>query len=70
MSTPAANKSTQQQRRRGQQPPADYIVTSAKGHQILVRRPDGRRLRVRPSGRLLATGGVKSGQSYLHVPAA
>jgi hypothetical protein len=60
---------TQQQRRRIQTPPEGYIVSSAKGHQLLVRRPDGRPMRTRPSGRLVATDRVKSVQSYLHIPA-
>ncbi len=68
MSTPTTNKPPRQ--RRLQPPPAGYIVTSAKGHQILVRRPDGRRMRVRPSGPPVPGNRVESGQSYLHIPAA
>jgi hypothetical protein len=60
---------TQQQRRRNQAPPAGYIVTTATGHQLLVRRPDGRPTRIRPSGRLVGTDRVESVQSYLHIPA-
>ena len=70
MSTPRTKTPTQQQRRRTQTPPAGYIITSAKGHQLLVRRPDGRPMRTRPSGRLIATDRVESVQSYLHIPAA
>jgi hypothetical protein len=69
MNTVGRKTLTQQQRRRTQTPPASDIVISAKGHQLLVRRPDGRPMRVRPSGRLLATDRVESVQSYLHIPA-
>jgi hypothetical protein len=69
MSTLGTKSLTQQQRRRTQTPPAGYIVTSAKGHQLLVRRPDGRPMRTRPSGRRVATDRVESVQSYLHIPA-
>ena len=70
MSTAGTKTSTQQQRRRTQTPPAGYIVSSARGHELLVRRPDGRPMRTRPSGRLIATDRVESVQSYLHIPAA
>ena len=66
----ATNTLTQRQSRRVKKPPAGYIVTTAHGHQLLVRRPDGRPTRVRPSGRLTATDLLESGQSYLHIPAA
>ena len=69
MNTVATNKPTHQQRRR-QAPPSGYIVTTPRGHELLVRRPDGRPMRIRPNGRLVAKGHVESGQSYLHVPAA
>ena len=69
MKTPGTKTSTQQQRRRTQPPATGYLVTSARGHQLLVRRPDGRPMRIRPSGRLVATDRVNSVQSYLHVPA-
>ena len=68
MNTPETKTSTKQ-RRRVQTPPAGYVVSSAKGHQLLVRRPDGRPTRTRPSGRLIATDRVESVQSYLHIPA-
>jgi hypothetical protein len=70
MTTPRTNTLTQQQRRRIQTPPAGYTVTSAKGRQVLVRRPDRRPMRVRPSGRVVEIDRVESVQSYLHVPAA
>ena len=60
---------TQQQRRGTQTPPAGYIVISDKGHELLARRPDGRPMRIQPSGRLVATDRVESVQSYLHIPA-
>jgi hypothetical protein len=69
MNTPGTKTSIQQQRSRIQTPPAGYIVSSAKGHQLLVRRPDGRPMRIRPSGRLVATDRVERVQSYLHIPA-
>ncbi len=70
MNPPGTKTSTQQQRSRTQTPPAGYIVTSPRGHQLLVRRPDGRPMRTRPSGRLVATDRIESVQSYLHIPAA
>jgi hypothetical protein len=68
MNTLGSKTSTRQQRGRIQTPPVGYIVTSAKGHQLLVRRPDGRPMRTRPSGRLVATDRVERVQSYLHIP--
>jgi hypothetical protein len=70
MSTPATNTLTQPQRPRTQTLPADYTVITPKGHQLRVRRPDGRPTRVRPSGRLLETDRVAGVQSYLHIPVA
>jgi hypothetical protein len=69
MNTPGTKTLTQQKRRRTPTAPAGYIVISANGHQLLVRRPDGRPMRIRPSGRLVATDRVESVQSYLHIPA-
>jgi hypothetical protein len=69
MSTLRIKTPTQQERRRNQTPPAGYIVNSPRGHQLLVRRPDGQPMRTRPSGRLLATHRIESVQSYLHIPA-
>lgn len=69
MNTPVTKTSNKQQRSRIQPPPSGYIVTGAKGHQLLVRRPDGRPTRIRPSGRLVASDRVESVQSYLHIPA-
>jgi hypothetical protein len=69
MNTLGTKTLTQQQRRPVQTPAAGSIVVSAKGHQLLVRRPDGRPMRIRPSGRLVVTDRVESVQSYLHVPA-
>jgi hypothetical protein len=70
MNTVGTKTSTQKQRRSARRtPPAGYIVASARGHELLVRRPDGRPMRTRPSGRLVATGRVESVQSYLHIPA-
>ena len=68
MSSSGTN-TTEQQRRPTETPPAGYIVSSEKGHRLLVRRPDGRPMRTRPSGRLVATDRVERVQSYLHIPA-
>jgi hypothetical protein len=70
MSTPGKSALTQQRSRRIQAPPAGYIITTARGHQLLVRRPDGRPTRVRPSERFAATDRVESTHAYLHIPAA
>jgi hypothetical protein len=56
-----------QQQRRIQALPASYTIISAQGHKLLVRRPDGRPMRVRPSGRIVTADRVKSVQSYLQV---
>jgi hypothetical protein len=40
---------------------------SGAGWAPIVRRPDGRLLRVRSSGRLVLTSPVQSVQGYLHV---
>ena len=69
MNTLGGKSLNQQQRRSTQTPPAGYIVTSAKGHQLVVRRPDRRPMRIRPSGRLVAADRVESVRSYLHIPA-
>src|ERR1700690_2768020 len=69
MNTVGSKTLKQQRRRRPPPAPAAYIVSSAKGHQLLVRRPDGRPMRTRPSGSLVATDRVESVQSYLHIPA-
>jgi hypothetical protein len=69
MTTLATKTLTQQQRRRIQTLPAGYIVISARGHRLLVRRPDGRPMRIRPSGSLVATDRIENVQSYLHIPA-
>lgn len=70
MSTPRTNASLRVERDRTQRPDAGYVVTSSRGHRILVRRPDGRPIRTRPSGGRLAANRVAATQSYLHVPAA
>jgi hypothetical protein len=70
MNTPGAKTLTQRQRSRTRTPPAGYIVASSKGHELLVRRPDGRPIRIRPSESLVTTDRVESVQSYLHIPPA
>jgi hypothetical protein len=69
--SPRRNPSTtQRQGRRIETPARSYTVTGPRGHRLLVRRPDGRPMRVRPSGSLLEAGRIASIQSYLHVPAS
>jgi hypothetical protein len=58
---------TQQQSRRIQTLPKGHTVISAQTHKLIVRRPDGRLARIRPSGRLVAANPVESVQSYLHL---
>jgi len=47
--------------------PADHEVLSVRGGAPLVRSPDGQLLRMRPSGRLVATIPVERVRSYLQV---
>ena len=70
MSTPATNVSARRQRQGIRPPATGYIVTSARGHPMLVRRPDARPLLTRPIGRRVDTDRVESVQSYLRIPAA
>ncbi len=70
MSTPPTKAPSRPQSRPVPQSPRSYTVTDANGHRLLVRRPDGRPLRVRPSGSLVEADRIQSVQSYLHVPAA
>jgi hypothetical protein len=67
MNSPDKRRLTSQQSRRIQALPDGYTVLSAQGQKLIVRRPDGRRARIRPSGRLIATDLVESVQFYLHV---
>ncbi len=47
--------------------PEGHTVISPNVDRLIVRGPDGRLSRVRPSGRLVAEALVESVQSYLHV---
>lgn len=58
---------TPRQIKRIQELPQDHTLVSGPGWAPIVRRPDGRLLRVRSSGRLVLTSPVKSVQGYLHV---
>jgi hypothetical protein len=50
--------------------PDDHELISVRGRVPLVRRADGRLLRIRPNGRLVATIPVEHVRSYLHVRAS
>lgn len=58
---------TDQQSRRIQTLGQGHTIISSHGHRLIVRRPDGRLTRIRPSGRVVAAGRVQSVQSYLQV---
>ncbi len=47
--------------------PDGHTVISPNADRLIVRAPDGRLSRVRPSGRLVAEALVESVQSYLQV---
>jgi hypothetical protein len=47
--------------------PEGHKVVSTRHGTPIVRRPDGRLLRVQPDGRLAATISVERVQSYLHI---
>ncbi len=47
--------------------PEGHKVVSIRDCAPIVRRPDGRLLRVQPNGRLAETIGVERVRSYLHV---
>jgi hypothetical protein len=58
---------TQRQMRRMENLPAGHVVISTRRGVAIVRRPDGRLLRIHPDGRLAGTIRVERVQSYLHV---
>jgi hypothetical protein len=58
---------TQQQRRRLQTFDEGHVVVSSRRGVAVVRRPDGRLLRIQPDGRLSGMIRVERVQSYLHV---
>jgi len=47
--------------------PAGHVVVSTRRGVAIVRRPDGRMLRIQPDGKLATTLRVERVQSYLHV---
>jgi hypothetical protein len=67
MSTPDISEQTEDQSRRIETLPEGHTVVTAKGHRIVVRRPDGRLARIRPGGRLVAMSRVETVESYLDV---
>ncbi len=70
MNTVAPNALTPPKSRRTEKSARTYTVASPRGHRLLVRRPDGRPMHVRPSGSLVEADRIASVQSYLHIPAA
>ncbi len=58
---------TKRQIQRLRKLPPDYRIVSAQKRFPMVRRPDGQRLMVRPSGRLAVSPLVDRVQSYLRV---
>jgi hypothetical protein len=58
---------TQRQIRRMENLPAGHVVISTRRGVAIVRRPDGRLIRIQPDGRLATTLRVERVQSYLHV---
>jgi hypothetical protein len=64
LSTPAL---TQRQIRRMERLPEGHVVLSTRRGVAIVRRPDGRLMRIQPDGRLAGMLRVERVQSYLHV---
>ena len=58
---------TQRQLRRMQRLPEGHVVLSTRKGVAVVRRPDGRLMRIQPDGRLAGMIRVERVQSYLHV---
>jgi hypothetical protein len=58
---------THRQIRRIEALPEGHEVVSTRYGVPIVRRPDGRLLRVQPNGRMVPTVGVQRVQSYLDV---
>jgi hypothetical protein len=58
---------TQQQKRRLQTFDEAHVVVSTRRGVAIVRRPDGRLLRIQPDGHLSGMLRVERVQSYLHV---
>jgi hypothetical protein len=64
---PGTTPLTQRQIRRMENLPVGHVVVSTRRGVAIVRRPDGRLLRIQPDGRLATTLRVERVQSYLHV---
>jgi hypothetical protein len=58
---------TQRQIRRMERLPEGHVVLSTRRGVAIVRRPDGRLMRIQPDGRLAGMLRVERVQSYLHV---
>jgi len=58
---------TQRQLRRMERLPQGHVVLSTRRGVAVVRRPDGRLMRIQPDGRLAGMLRVERVQSYLHV---
>jgi hypothetical protein len=64
---PSITPLTQRQIRRMENLPEGHVIVSTRRGVAIVRRPDGRLLRIQPDGRLATTIRVERVQSYLHV---
>jgi hypothetical protein len=58
---------TQRQLRSMEKLPEGHVLVSNRRGVAILRRPDGRLLRMQPDGRLATTLRVERVQSYLHV---
>jgi hypothetical protein len=58
---------TQRQVRKMERLPEGHIVLSTRKGVAVVRRPDGRLMRLQPDGRLAGMIRIERVQSYLHV---
>jgi hypothetical protein len=65
--TNSSSTLTRRQLRRMKQLPEDHKIVSIEGRLPIVRQPDGRLLRIRPSGRVVETLPVEHARSYLQV---
>jgi hypothetical protein len=65
--TDRKNLLTRRQLRRMERLPPDHEVVSVQGRAPIVRQPDGRLLRIRPSGRVVDSMPVERVRSYLHL---
>jgi hypothetical protein len=58
---------TQRQVRKMERLPEGHVVLSTRKGVAVVRRPDGRLMRLQPDGRLAGMIRIERVQSYLHV---